>query len=440
MRHALLLVVLRIATSASAADVPGVDAALPPLIQKLGDDNFDAREAAEKAILALGYDREEAVAPVLKELLANEKDPEVRTRLDKLVKKMSALGAVDWSVEAGQIFQLPAICNKRVYIGNKDGTLICYDAATGKVIWTHENGGFIFKSVAVADGRVILIRTRKDGSPDGRIFALDALDGRELWSWQDEKKSQTFTAPIVADGAVYFGRENKLICLDALQGEKRWSIQTASLNTILAPPAVAEGRVVIGQYGGTLQCVNAADGKPLWECDLDGHVYAGASIDGGRVFTAGGYTVYRIDLKTGAKLWNSAGNDKVGVPLAVKGARIFVAHSQTLRCLNADDGKEIWSKETGGHIYAAPAAVGERVYLGSLNNRLTMYCLNAADGKELWTHCTLEGGYAEPIVAGRRLFIGYHSKFYCLKTGAAGPDSWPMSGGNPGRSGCNDER
>jgi len=126
------------------------------------------------------------------------------------------------------------------------------------------------------------------------------------------------------------------------------------------------------------------------------------------------------------------------VPLAVKGARIFAGHGQTLRCLNADDGTEIWSKDTGGHLYAAPAAVGDRVYAGSLNSKLTMYCLNAVDGKELWTHCTLEGGYAEPIVAGRRLFIGYHTKFYCLKTGANGPASWPMSGGNPSHSGCND--
>jgi outer membrane protein assembly factor BamB len=433
---ALLLAFMLCAAVTRAAEISSVDPALRPLITKLGDDNFDVRESAEKEILALAMDREEVVAPVLKEMLIAEQDPEVRKRLDTLFKKMSAFGAVDWSVEAGQIYQLPAIYNKRIYIGNKDGTLLCYEAATGQVVWKHENGGFISPSLAAADGRVIFIRTRLDGLDDGRVFALDALDGHELWSWQDEKRAQHFTAPIIADGAIYFGRVNELVCLDALQGTLRWKLGVP--NSIVAPPSIADGRVIFEQYGGKLECVAAADKKLLWEFALGTHAHAGACIDGGRVFVAGGNTVYRIGLVSGQKLWESRGNDNVSVSLAAKGERVFAAHAMTLRCLDANNGHEIWRKETGGHIFAQPAVVGDRLYAGSLNNKLTMYCLNATDGKELWTHCTEEAGYAEPILAGRRLFMGYHSKFYGLKTGMPGPAAWPMSGGNPGRSGCND--
>lgn len=436
MRHALLIASLLSIATIRAADTVRFDPALRVLIAQLGADNFDEREEAEKKIRALGASREEAFAPILKELLNAEQDAEVRKRLEKLYRKMSAFGEVDWRVEAGLIYQLPAICNDRVFIGNKDGNLICYEAGTGKRIWQHENGGFIYKSLAVADGRVIFIRTRKDGRNDGRVFALDAQDGHELWSWQDDVRSQSFTAPIIADGAIYLGRMNELICLDALQGTLRWSLKT--LHSIVAPPTIADGRVVFDQSGRALQCVDAKSKKLLWEFAMGEQSQAGACIDNGRVFAAGGNTVFRIDLRSGEKIWESPGIGNVGVSLAAKGDRVFVAHGMALRCLNATDGHEIWAKETGGHIYAAPAVVDDRVYVGSLNNKLTLYSLDAADGKELWTHMTKEGGYAEPIVVGRRLFVGYHSTFYCLKTGMPGPSGWPMSGGNPGRSGCND--
>ncbi len=436
MRHAILIATLLGYAAIRAADAVHFDPALRALIAKLGDDDFDAREEAEKKIRALGTEREEAFAPILKELLNAEQDAEIRKRLEKLYRTMSAFGEVDWSVEAGQIYQLPAIGSNRIFIGNKDGHLICYEVGTGKLVWQHENGGFIYKSLAAADGRVIFIRTRKDGRNDGRVFALDAQDGHELWSWQDDVRSQTFTAPIIADGAIYLGRNHDLICLDALQGTLRWSLTTPK--SIVAPPSIAEGRVVFEQLGGALQCVDTKDKKLLWEFALGGQSQAGACIAGGRVFAVGGNTVFRIDLKSGEKIWESPGVGNVGVSLAAKGDRVFAAHGMTLRCLNATDGHDIWSKETGGHIYAAPAVVGDRVYVGSLNNKLTMYCLDAMDGKEFWTHCTREGGYAEPILVGRRLFVGYHSTFYCLKTGMPGPTAWPMSGGNPGRSGCND--
>ncbi|MEI6234513.1 MAG: PQQ-binding-like beta-propeller repeat protein [Planctomycetota bacterium] len=434
MRHAFCLALLF--GVVSAADAPVIDPALAPLIAKLGDDDFDTRETAEKAIIARAREHEEAFTPMLSSLLAGERDPEIRGRIEKLIAKISVVGSLDWSVEAGQIYQLPAISNNRIYIGNKDGTLLCYDITKGTKLWTHENGGPIYKSLAVEDGRVIAIRVRKEGRPDGRVFAFDALDGHELWSWQDDIKSQNFTAPIIANGSVFLGRASELICLDALQGEKRWSIKTE--NALSAPPSVSDGRMVIEQFGGALQCISANDGKILWALQLESHSQAGACMNGERCFVAGGVAVYCVDVTTGVKKWESSGLENVGVPLAVKGNRVLAAHSQTLRCLSAEDGREMWSRELGGHIYAQPALVGNRVYVGALNTKLTMYCLDAATGETLWTHVTTEGGYAEPIIVGRRLFVGYHSKFYCLKTGMPGPASWPMSGGNPGRSGCND--
>ena len=242
--RAALSWVLFLSLAAGAADT------LPDLIKKLGDDNFDAREAAEKKIATLSSEHEDEVLPVLTTARQREADVEIRTRLDTIIQKLNVSGTQDWSAEAGQIYQLPAIYKQRVYVGNKDNTTLCYDAVTGQRLWVHENGGFIYKSLAADDGRVFLIRTRKEGRPDGRIFALDALDGHELWSWQDDVRSQYFTAPMVMGGALYFGREKQLICLDVLEGKLRW--RHDSDNSILSPPAIAEGRVLYGALDGEL--------------------------------------------------------------------------------------------------------------------------------------------------------------------------------------------
>ena len=107
-------------------------------------------------------------------------------------------------------------------------------------------------------------------------------------------------------------------------------------------------------------------------------------------------------------------------------------------CLNAIDGSALWKFETGGTIFGSPAVNSGQVFVSSINNKLTLFCLDADNASKLWTFETKEAGYAYPVFAGRKLFFGYHSKFYVLRTGLAGPADWPMMCGNAARTGCND--
>jgi len=77
--------------------------------------------------------------------------------------------------------------NGKVYTGTVDGRLIALDAKTGKEIWTVQtlkkgNGQFITGAPRVFDGKIIIGQGGGDTTPTrGYATAYDAETGRELW-------------------------------------------------------------------------------------------------------------------------------------------------------------------------------------------------------------------------------------------------------------------
>ena len=88
-----------------------------------------------------------------------------------------------------------------------------YDATNGKVLWTYDPKvpvewsriaccGPVSRGLAYGDGKIVV------GSLDGRLVALDAKTGKEIWSTQTFDKGQPLAitgAPRIADGNVIIG-------------------------------------------------------------------------------------------------------------------------------------------------------------------------------------------------------------------------------------------
>jgi alcohol dehydrogenase (cytochrome c) len=130
----------------------------------------------------------------------------------------------------------PVVRDGVLYIASGNDDVYALDAATGALIWEHRSGldqnistvccGWDNRGVAVADGKVFL------GRLDGSFVALDARTGGLLWQtqvgrWQD---GYTITsAPLYHKGVIYTGisggdREarGKLTALDAATGKELW--------------------------------------------------------------------------------------------------------------------------------------------------------------------------------------------------------------------------
>jgi outer membrane protein assembly factor BamB len=83
---------------------------------------------------------------------------------------------------SGTFYSTAAVVYGRVYLGNTDGRVYAYDAATGNLDWAYQTGAYVYASPAVTDapglGPTVYI-----GSYDGNFYALNARTGHVDWSY-----------------------------------------------------------------------------------------------------------------------------------------------------------------------------------------------------------------------------------------------------------------
>ncbi|HVS76832.1 MAG TPA: PQQ-binding-like beta-propeller repeat protein, partial [Steroidobacteraceae bacterium] len=135
----------------------------------------------------------------------------------------------------------PLVVDGVMYLTTAWSRVVALDAATGGKLWefdphvprsadAHGCCGVANRGVAIWKGRVYL------GTYDGRLIALDARTGRQLWSVRtaDNAKGYTITgAPIVVKGRVIigngggeFGNRGYITAYDAGTGRKDWRFYT----------------------------------------------------------------------------------------------------------------------------------------------------------------------------------------------------------------------
>ncbi len=102
---------------------------------------------------------------------------------------------------SGTFYSTAAVIYGRVFLGNTDGRVYAYNAATGALDWAYQTGAYVYASPAVADapglGPTIYL-----GSYDGNFYAINARSGHVDWSYNaDGKISGSAT---ILGNVVYF--------------------------------------------------------------------------------------------------------------------------------------------------------------------------------------------------------------------------------------------
>ena len=139
----------------------------------------------------------------------------------------------------------PLVVDGVMYVSTDLSRVKALDAKTGKEIWAfdpevdgawlmHVCCGFINRGVAVWNGKVYV------GTLDGRLIAIDAKTGKQVWSAQTFDKSQPYAvsgAPIIVKGKVIIGNAGAEIgvrgyitAYDAETGDQAWRFYTVPGN------------------------------------------------------------------------------------------------------------------------------------------------------------------------------------------------------------------
>ena len=177
------------------------------------------------------------------------------------------------------------------------------------------------------------------------------------------------TPALVGDRLFVFSREqgNEVTrCLNAADGKELWQEQYESLGASGAAqgfsgprssPAVSGGKVVTVGVRGMFSCLDAATGKKLWRKD-EFHAYPNFHpssspmiVDGLAIAQLGGRengAVVAYDLATGDEKWKWSGPSPTYASpalMTVGGVKLIIAQTDSkVVALNAADGKLVWEE------------------------------------------------------------------------------------------------
>jgi outer membrane protein assembly factor BamB len=298
----------------------------------------------------------------------------------------------------------------------------CYDAYTGKLIWTLplENGAAYEAHECIAYGNLYIIPTPgAAGVPGVWTYGAQSPSLGELWcissevsdwamfmndpqhtaegagptnlalKWKFQAGAQIVSQPTLAKGVAYFGcLDSNIYAVDANTGAKKWTFKTGY--QVASSVAVVNGKVFTGADDGNIYCIDAETGSQQWK------TYAGGITK--NLLGSGVYLNIAPPVRSS--------------PMVV-GDKVYVGSLDgNLYCLNANNGNVNWKFPTKGPILATPTIVDNKIYFPSSTGGYPVpletpspngdfYCLDANSGSVVW-HKEI------PYVLNRTMFHGNH--------------------------------
>lgn len=327
-------------------------------------------------------------------------------------------------------FVEPAVADGTIYAADASGTVSAIAEATGRLIWRNSGHLRPINSSPALSGAVIVV-----GSDDGNLSALDRATGSLLWAVPTGGPLRS--PPTIVDGVAYFGSDDgRLYAIDVATHAQRWApVQTGG--PVDRAVSTADGLIFAGSGGATNATVDAYDlrtGRPVWSAPQPagpGQVST-SSVDGGRVFVAGGldargaHRLYAFDEHTGALVWPTPFATPSGADVFVgavsSGVVYAVSFDHAVYALDAATGKPVWSRPfvTGGRNGSVGAVADGTLYVAADDGWL--YAIDATAGTERWRFRVGGGSAAPSVIDGRVILATSLGQVVCV-TGSAGPSA-----------------
>lgn len=329
--------------------------------------------------------------------------------------KVNTLWRADIGNSRQAIFS-PAVTAGSVYAAAHDGTITRLDASSGKQVWRISAGEPLSGGVGAGDGLVVVGTGKGDvlafdtsgtaqwktrvssevlaapqvaqgvvvvRSTDGRIFGLDAKDGKREWYYQRSTPSLTVRSPAgisIHAGIIYAGfAGGKLVAIDLSNGALRWEATVAlphgtteleRVTDVIGLPVIEGSEVCAVAFQGRIGCFDLANGQTMWGREMSST--SGLALDARYAFVSDDKgTVYALDRSTGTSVWRQ---DKLSLrnlsaPLAL-GHEIVVADIQGyVHFLDRDSGAFVGRVATDGSpVSTSPVGLPDGGFLIQTRN------------------------------------------------------------------------
>ncbi|MEV5200120.1 serine/threonine-protein kinase [Streptomyces sp. NPDC053720] len=310
----------------------------------------------------------------------------------------------------------------------------------GSRVWTVKSPGVPVQGmhlVGATDDTVLGYRFADQDAPQGppsEVVAIDANNGRELWSVPSGAQSQAVTgrtqdAMVVGSAVVTVDAYNsRFEARDAHSGKVAWKspfpaatqcapvLAGAQLFAMCATNEEVDASAV---WHSTLYPVDRASGTLGRPIAVDGPAVPMGVADGRLVLLqehmegpalAGYDGVARVDPVSRKVTYSRLAETYSGTPGMVDGTLYVSGRTGLVTALDPATGRKKWSRQMGVEGASGPVAGADALYFSSATGRVV--ALSPHDGKALWTTDPQadgltgeEGASPRVTVVGRALIV-----------------------------------
>lgn len=265
--------------------------------------------------------------------------------------------------------------NNLVLVGTTKGEVLAFDL-DGNPLWTAKVSSEILSAPQAAEDTVVV------RAGDGRVFGLNAKDGKRKWVYQRAMPPlalRSHAGVTITRGAVLVGFPGgKLVALNLSNGSVGWESTVAlprgateleRIADITSLPVVDETMACAVAYQGRVACFDLIRGNQLWTREISSA--AGITMDHRYLFVSDDKgAVHALDKSSGASLWkqDKLVGRRLSAPTVVNGYIVVGDYQGYTHFMARDDGSFAARVATdGGAIVAPPLAVNGSVLLQTTN-------------------------------------------------------------------------
>jgi outer membrane protein assembly factor BamB len=196
---------------------------------------------------------------------------------------------------ADKLWTSPTVMGDTLYVSTLDGDIYALSAETGELLdWSFESeAGFASSPVICEDTDTMFL-----GSFDRHLYAVKIGSNVSEWRFPEKPAGNWFwTSPVIDEGIVYAGcLDGKLYAIEADTGREIWSYLTEDQNgkpsPIVSSPVLMDNLLIVVNESGTLHVFDLAgelanEGVPWWTTSIGAGVWSSFCAQEGLVYIRG---------------------------------------------------------------------------------------------------------------------------------------------------------
>lgn len=257
---------------------------------------------------------------------------------------------------ARKFFGAPLFYENQVIVGDIQNSLYALDAANGVEKWSFKDAKGPYNAGPIAVSGMIITP-----NGDGNIYAVD-LNGKLKWKFTG--KASFWSTPVY-DGKMIFAAsmDHNLYAINPSNGTQAWTVDLGG-SSLASPLVTEEGVIYIGTVSNHLLAINASDGKILWQYDTKGGIWSKVAYQDNVIYIGDlAKKVYAIEAKEGVLIWEKdVPGPVLATPAVFTGGMMVVCETGEVVVLGYKS-EQFWTDKITNDkkLYSSPIVIGERL-------------------------------------------------------------------------------